>query len=144
MQIAAVHLAREPDSLVDVLREDGGTESEATVVGQADRVIDTLRAGHPHSRAEQLLTAHTHVTADVGQHSRLNHRAVAFAAAAEFCPVALRLAKPLLDALGVPFTDKRANVRLLVELVAGGELVDLGRERVEQVVVNARRGKNAL
>ncbi len=128
----------------DVAGPDRRTQGEGGVVGLADRVVLVVEGDDDDDRPEDLLLGNPHVVADVGQHRRLDEEATGQARdlggpaagdqAGALGDAALDVPE---DARAGPLGDDRAKLGLGQRGVADPDLLCLGGERVDDLVVDA-------
>src|SRR5207253_5125086 len=63
---------REPMSLLNVARPDGGGQAETGSIAALDHLVDVLERQDVHHRPKDLLTRYLHLVLDAVEHGRLD------------------------------------------------------------------------
>ena len=127
----------EPQGAVDVLREDARREAELGVVRQADRFVDVGERRERDGGAEEFFAADPHRRFHVVENRRPQHGPLAFAADDQRAPPAATASRIQPSTRSASFcADERAELRGVLQLVAGFQRGDFRLQGVEEVAAD--------
>ncbi|MEZ5416636.1 MAG: hypothetical protein R2708_04765 [Vicinamibacterales bacterium] len=132
-----------------VVRPHVGGQAVAGAVGERDRLVDAVEAGHRQHRAEDLVAVERRVGREVGDDGGLVEVALVApvrpSAAGRHARAALAGARHHgLDTVALPGVDERAHLGLRVEAVADAQRADRRRDALREGAGRLLRHQEAL